>query len=110
MKNFIQPGDTLDLSVADGKQSGDGILAGNIFGVLKASNDSGGAAVRAVLVEGVVELPKLSSDVMAVGGKVNWNDTNEELQNATSDLDNVATVVEAAGSGETTVKVKLTPV
>lgn len=110
MKNQVQKGDVLDLSVADGKNSGDGILVGNIFGVLAEDNSSGGAAIRAVAVEGVFTLPKLSSDDMAVGEKVNWNDSNDELQEATSDLDNVATVVEAAGNGVTTVKVKLTPV
>lgn len=109
-KKQYQPGDVLDLSIADGLLSGAGYMVGSIFGVIQESNESGGAAVRAVAVEGVHEVDKLSTDDMVVGEKVNWNDTNKEVQEATSDLDGVGTVVEAAGVGVTTVKIKLTPV
>ena len=109
MKNFVQPGNILDLTIPTGKNSGDGILIGDIFGVVTTDNNSGGNAVRSVAVEGVVELPKLAADAMTEGQKVNWNDSNSELQAATADKDGVATVVEDAGASTTTVKVKLTP-
>lgn len=108
MKNFIQPGDTLDLiAPSGGVVSGLGFIIGQIFAVAVATK----AATETVagLVEGVVDHPKLLANVMAVGVKVNFNDATKELQLATTTLDAVATVVEAAGNSDATVKVKLTP-
>lgn len=110
MKNFLQPGNILDLiAPSGGVVSGVAYLLGaSILAVAQSSEAEGDTF--AGLVEGVVSLPKLSTDNMVVGAKVNWNDTNGELQLATSDLDNCATVVEAAAASTTVVKVKLTPV
>ena len=109
MKNFIQQGDTLDLiAPTGGVVSGVAVLIGSILAIPVATKAQ--TETFAGVVEGVVDLPKLSANVMAVGDKVNWNDTNGELQLATTDLDNVATVIVAAGNGVTTVRVKLTPV
>ena len=108
MKNFLQPGNSIDVALPADKVSGDGVMIASLFGVLSASGLSG--ETRAIEVEGVFSLPKLTTDVMALGAKVNWNNTNFEFQNATSTLDGAATVVEAAGNGDTEVKVKLTTV
>lgn len=108
MKNFIQPGDTLDLiAPTGGVVSGKGYIHGQIFAV--AQETKAQTEKYAGLVEGVVEMDKLSTDNMTEGLKVNWNASNEEFQLATSDLDNVGTVVEAAAASTTKVKVKLTP-
>jgi len=109
MKTFQQPGDSVDLvAPSGGFVSGRGQLFGaSLFGVAIATrliNETG-----AILIEGVVEIAKLSSDNMVVGAKVNWNNTNDEVQLATSTLDGVGTVVEAAAGSTTTVKIKLTP-
>ena len=109
MKNFSQQGDNLDLiAPTGGVLSGVGYLIGSILAFAIATKDqtetfSGG-------VEGVVDAPKLTTDVVAAGVKLNWNDTNKEFQLATSDLDAAGTAVEAAGNGVLTLKVKLTPV
>ena len=108
-KNSVQTGDTLDLAApAGGVSSGDGFIVGSIFAV--AQSDAAAAAIVAGAVEGVHSIAKLTTDVVAVGDKLNWNDTNKELQKATSDLDGVATAVEAAGNGVLVVKAKLTQV
>ena len=107
MKNFIQPGNSIDVALPADKVSGDGVRVLALFGVLVASGLSG--EKRAIQVEGVFELPKLTSDVMVVGAKVNWNDSNFEFQLATSTLDSAATVIEAAGSSSSLVTVRLTP-
>lgn len=107
MKNFVKPGN--HVTVDGPTTSGQGKLVGaNLFGVAIATVLSGYKGE--LVVEGVVEIAKLSTDNMAVGAKVNWNDTNKEVQLATSDLDGVGTVVEAAAASTTVVKVKLTPV
>ena len=108
MKNFLQPGNILDLiAPSGGVVSGAPLILGNIFAIPQASAAVG--ETFAGLVEGIVEVDKLSTDNMTVGAKVNWSDTNKEVQRATSDLDGVATVVEAAAAATTKVKVKLTP-
>lgn len=109
MKNFSQPGNTLDLvAPSGGVVSGNAFIIGSIFAVANATKAAG--EVVAGDVEGVHELDKLVTNVVAVGAKLNFNNTNKELQLATSDLDGVATAIEAAGNGVTKVKVKLTPV
>lgn len=110
MKNYLQPGHTLDLiAPSGGVVSGVGYLIGTSI-LAFAQSSKAETEVFAGLVEGVVLADKLTTDVMAVGAKVNWNDTNKEFQLATSDLDAAGTVVEAAGNGDTQVKVKLIPV
>ena len=109
MKNMVQPGDSIDIiAPTGGVISGVGVRLVNLFGVAIATVAQ---TLDAVLqVEGVVDIAKLSSDNMTVGLKVNWNNSNSEVQLATSDLDNVGTVVEVAAGSTTVVKIKLTPV
>lgn len=109
MKNFIQPGNSIDVAApTGGMTSGVGVQIGSLFGV--AIETKAQTLIGSIQVEGVVQIAKLGTDVMAVGAKVNWNNTTKQVQLAAGDLAAVATVVEAAGNGITTVKVKLTPV
>jgi len=57
MKNFVQPGDNLDVVAPATVSSGDGVLVGSIFGV--AFEDKASGETVALGVEGVYELPKL---------------------------------------------------
>lgn len=109
MKNFLQPGGTLDLiAPSGGVVSGAPVLIGSILAVPVAN--AAQTLVFAGAVEGVFELAKLTANTWVAGDKVNWNDSNKEFQLATSDLDNAATVVEAASSSVSVGKVRLTPV
>ena len=108
MKNFIQPGKSIDVAAPADVVSGQGVRIANLFGVAVATKLSGETV--AIEVEGVFEMDKLTANVMTVGQKVNWNNSNLEWQNATSDLDDAATVVEAASGSVSLVKVRLTPV
>lgn len=109
MKNFLQPGDSIDVDAPSDVVSGDGVLVGPaLFGVATASKLSGERV--SLGVKGVYTLPKLSGNVMVVGDKVNWNNSNKEMQLATTTLDNAATVTKDAGNGVTEVEVRLTPV
>lgn len=109
MKNFSQPGNTLDLiAPSGGVVSGVGYLINAILAF--AIESKAATKTFAGVVEGVLEAPKLTTDVVAAGIKLHWNGTNKEFQLATSDLDNAATAVEAAGNGVTSIKVKLTPI
>lgn len=107
MKTFYQPGGVLDVTANRTALSGAGMKIGNIFGVLVA--DATNAAAAQLITEGVVTIAKLSTAVLAVGDTVYWDNTNFRVDaTATAQLE-VGQVVEAAGNGTTTVKVKLIP-
>lgn len=108
MKNYISKPNTVIMESSYDVLSGGGVRQGSLFGV--AHNDALTGVPVACEVEGIFELPKLAADNMTKGLKVNFNIATKELQLATSSLDNVATVVEAAGAAVTKVKVRLTPV
>lgn len=109
MKNFENSGNLLTLiAPGGGVISGQGYLFGSIFVVAQSTEIAGD--LFSGLVEGVVEMDKLTANVMTQGLKVNWNDTNKEWQNATSDLDDAAVTVEAADGSTSKVSVRLTPV
>ena len=108
MKNFKQRGKSLDLIAGGGGVvSGQGYIHGSIFAVANETKAAG--EKYAGEVEGVFEMAKVTANVMTEGLKVNWNDSNKEWQNATTDLDDAAVVVEAADGTKSLVKVKLTP-
>lgn len=109
MKNYIQPGNVIQIaSLAAAMTKGVGFKVGSLFGI--AVDTAAIGEVGELAVEGVFEVAKLAADNMTLGLKVNWDDTNKWVKLATSDLDNVGTVVEAAGAASTKVKIKLTPV
>lgn len=103
--NFIQPGDVLTLTAPYAVASGAGLLVGSLFGVATRAADNG-AAVEAS-TRGVYELPKLSTDVVAIGDKLYWDNTNKRLTKTSTDNTLVATAVSAAGNGVATVYARL---
>ena len=105
MKNYIQDGNVLTLTAPTG-----GVVSGGIYkiGLLAVV-----AAYSAAATEefegtacGVFELPKLSADVLAEGAVAVLKASSGEIDNSGTD-GSVGIVVEAAGNGDTTVKVKL---
>lgn len=107
-KTFIQEGKTVDLVLPADKSAGDLVLVGSLLGVCLEDGLSG--ETRAVGIEGVYEVAKLTAADVSAGDKLNYNDTNEEMQLTTSDLDNCATAVEDAGTSVSVVKAYFTPV
>ena len=66
MKNFLQPGDSIDVDAPADVVSGQGVLVGtSLLGVAVASKLSGEKV--AIAVKGVFTMDKLTADVMAVG-------------------------------------------
>ena len=105
MKNYVQPGKTITLTAPYAVTSGDGLLVGSIFGVA-AATAALGEAVEAALV-GVYDLKKVASQAWAAGDKIYWDNTAKELTTTASGNTKVGAAVKAAGSGETTVVVRL---
>lgn len=110
MRNFIYEGDHLPFTAAAAVASGDGVVMGTVLGVAAADIAVGDTGT--IAVEGVFELPKLSTDAISAGDALTWDVTNNELKVAaagTGDLLACAFATEAAGAGTPTVRAKLIP-
>lgn len=108
MKNFIQPGEVIDVTVGADVASGGVIVINDHIAVATTAIANG--ATGAALVHGVVELPCVSADVIGVGHKLYWNGTALTLD--ADDGDSTAypfagAAVTAAPNTVTTVRVKL---
>lgn len=112
--NFVQPGKVIEFIAAADKSSGDVVVIGQIIGVALADVASGAQGQAAI--DGVYTLPKVSAAVIAAGESLVWDvsagafDDNAATP-ATGDISGAAAVAfEAAGSGVTSLAVKLTGV
>ena len=73
MKNYVQKGENLTIPAPYAVTSGGFLKSGLILGV--ASGDALSGADVDVVTVGVFELPKVSTDVFAVGAAVYWDNT-----------------------------------
>lgn len=109
-RNFIQPGDTLDVVATAAVTSGTPIAVGALAGVPLTSGAIG--ATVAVRVEGVFSVPKVAGTAFTVGQRVNFRPSAGAFTLATAatgDLLGAAVAVAAAASGDTTCQVRLSP-
>lgn len=105
-KNYIQPGEVLDHIVAGSAvTSGSGILIGVRLGV--ALKDGAVGETISVAVKGVYNLPKLSTDVVAQGAALYWDNTNKRLTTTAAGATLAGYAAAAAGNGAATVNIAL---
>jgi predicted RecA/RadA family phage recombinase len=83
MRNYVQIGDTITVTVTDdaGVKSGDVVALGSLAGVAYA--DAAKDAPVEVRLEGVFELPK-PAGAIAAGAKVYYNPTDKVATTASS--------------------------
>ena len=105
MKNYVQKGENLTLTAPYAVASGAGVKIGSIFGV--AAGAAANGATIDVVTEGVFTLPKVSTDVFAVGAAVYWDDTAKLITSTTSGNTKVGEAVTAAVNPSGTVNVRL---
>ena len=105
MKNFVQPGDNLNLIAPRTLTSGSGFLVGSLFAV--ASTDAASGATVVGVVRGVFDLPKAAGAVTA-GQLLYWDNTAFVLTTTASTNKLVGAAVQAAQSGDATGRVRLT--
>lgn len=106
MRNYVQPGDTLDLTApVGGVVSGQAALFGAIFGI--ASTDATAGAKVAVKVEGVFIVPKATGAGLTEGAKTYWDATAKKVTATATDNTLIGHAVEAAASDATTALVRL---
>lgn len=107
MKNYVSSGATLTITATAAISSGDGVLAGSIFGV--AAGDIANGADGIINLSGVYDLPKVGSQAWTVGAKVYWDAANARCTTAATGntLIGVAVLAVGSGAGETTGRVRL---
>ena len=107
MKNFIKHGDSLTVVAPATVTSGSPVIVGSIFGVAAVDAASGDSLT--VDVEGVFELTKVTTDVVAVGDRLYWDSGAAKLTKTpgTGSKPLVGFATEAAGNGATLVRVSL---
>lgn len=115
-KNFVQDGKVINWTngTASAVSSGDVLVIGQIIGVALA--DIAVGASGSVAIDGVFTAPKVTGAVIAAGESLTWDVSAGKFDDnaatpATGDITGAAAFAfEAAGSGVTTLKVKLTGV
>ncbi len=108
MKNFIQPGSVLTVPApTGGVTSGGVVLLNSLLGV--AAFDAEEAADVEVKVDGVFEVPKLSTDVVAIGDVLYWDATAGNMTKTATNNTRAGLAAQVAGNGTTLVQIKLTP-
>lgn len=98
---YIQPGNVIDYTPAGAIANGQIVLIGVRIGVALqaiAANATGPLAVK-----GVYTIPKLSTDVVAQGALLYWDNANSRLTTTSAGNTLAGYAVAAAGNGATTV-------
>ena len=103
MKSFDSRGDVFEVTATAAVASGSIQAIGNLKGIAQAAAANG--EKYALVVEGVVRVPKASGDSFAVGDSIDLDESANEAAAAGTD----AVVLDAAGAGTTEVRCKLTP-
>jgi predicted RecA/RadA family phage recombinase len=104
MKNFVNNGKTIEITLAANIASGVALLIGTLLGVSVTSGVIGDVVV--FNVEGVYTLPKDAS-VITLGAALYWDDTAKKVTVTASGNTLIGKAWEAAATGITEVAVKL---
>jgi predicted RecA/RadA family phage recombinase len=106
MKNYIQEGRMITVAApTGGVTSGDGVVIGALFGVSTKTAAAGETVTLAT--DGVFDLPKLPSAVIAAGDPVAWDDTAKEVNEPDTGRYPIGVAIEAAGNGVAKARVRL---
>jgi predicted RecA/RadA family phage recombinase len=109
MKNFIQPGNAIDVvTPSGGYVAGNFYIQGSLGGVAALTTAETEANVLHVV--GVYELTKVGSEAWAIGDPIYWDTSNSRATktfNAAHVLIGAAAAVVGSGAGETLGKVRL---
>lgn len=101
MKGMVSQGLTIDHAPAAQRLSGAATLIGTKIGV--ALNDTAATVSGPFAIDGVFTLPKLSTDVVAQGAALYWDNTNLRLTVTSAGNTYAGYAYAAAGNGVATV-------
>lgn len=102
---FVQPGEVIDYTAGANIASGQVVLMGARIGVaLKAIANGETGPMQ---VTGVFNIAKLSTDNMAQGALLYWDNTNSRLTTTASGNTLAGFAASAAGASTTSVNIKI---
>lgn len=105
MKNLIQTGEFMDYIAGANILSGAVVLVGVRVGI--ATTDIANGATGSLAMAGVYQVAKLSTDVVAQGVLLYWDNTNSRMTVTASGNTLAGYAVGAAGNGVTTVNIMI---
>lgn len=82
MKNFVQPGEHIDVTLTGAVSSGDFLVVGNMTGVAQGAGVADDTI--AIVRRGVFTLPKLAAQAWTVGQRVYWDAGNSRMTTVAS--------------------------
>ena len=104
-RNYIAKGQHFDYTASAAVASGDVVLMGDMVGVSLRALAAG--ETGPVRTDGVFSVPKLSTDVMAQGAQVYWDNTGKRMTLTATSNAKGGKAYAAAGAGAATLLVKL---
>lgn len=107
MKNYIQDGKVIDITLAATIASGAALLIGTVLGVAQKSGNVGDTV--GFLTEGVFDLPYGVNAAITVGALMYWDDTAKGVTKTTTSNTKCGVAVKAAAANAATVRVRLVP-
>lgn len=102
---FVQPGEVIDYTAGANIASGQVVLMGARIGVALKSIANG--ETGPMQVTGVFNIAKLSTDNMAQGALLYWDNTNSRLTTTASGNTLAGFAAAAAGASTTSVNIKI---
>lgn len=106
MLNTFSAGSTLRFTAADAISAGDPVIQGVVVGV--APNDVASGAVGVLVIDGAFNLDKLASEAITAGARVFLQAVSGYVTATATNNTYTGITLDAAGSGTTSVPVKLT--
>lgn len=104
MKNYVQEGDTLELTAPYDRTSGQGALIGSIFGVAVVDVLSGAKAN--FQVKGVFDITKAAGAVTE-GAKMYWDNTARNVTTVSAGNTLIGCATQAQAGGDATCRIRL---
>jgi predicted RecA/RadA family phage recombinase len=105
MKNYVQPGDIVQLTAPYAVLSGGGFLVGTLFAVALA--DAANAAPVEGLTRGICDLTSDTGTAWNAGDKVYWDNTAKNVTKTSTSNTLIGCCVAAKLSAATTGRVRL---
>lgn len=104
-KNYVQPGNVLDLVAPYQRNAGEGAIIGNLFGV--ALNTVANAATGQFATSGVWTLAKATGAGWTLGQILYWDNSAKNVTGTSTSNYRIGCAAATAASGDTTGVVRL---
>lgn len=106
-QTWLYSGNPINVTLGATVAANSGLLTGSLFGVTQIDGVSGDLVP--MLICGVFELPKLTTDTPTFGVKLYWDDTNKRLTTTSTSNTLVGVCETAPAASAATVRVLVWP-